>query len=284
MPLLEVAELQKTYGDRRVVDGVNLHVDPGEIVGLLGQNGAGKTTTFRMVMGLLKPEKGRVTLEGRDITGMPMYRRARLGIGYLAQESSIFRQLSVEDNVLSILETRGLPHRDRRQRLAELLHDMGLTRIAHSAANTVSGGERRRLEIARALVGDPKVLLLDEPFSAIDPKTIEDIQKIITMLRQGGMSILLTDHNVFETFAIVDRAYIISEGRVLKHGSPSELIEDPETRRLYLGDKFADYGDAFRKLREDIDRKGRAHARDLAETRTNIKLSDLRDAMQRRDS
>lgn len=273
MPLLDVRGLQKTYGGRRVVDGVNFHVESGEIVGLLGQNGAGKTTTFRMVMGILRPEAGRVHLEDRDLTRLPMYRRARLGLGYLAQERSVFRQLTVENNILAILETLGLPHAQRRERLTDLLHELGLTRLAQSPAHTLSGGETRRLEIARALVTDPKILLLDEPFSAIDPKTIEDIQKIIAVLRARGMSILLTDHNVFETFVIVDRAYIISDGRVLKHGTPGELIEDEEARRLYLGEKFADYGDAFRRLREDIDRKGRAHAVNLAETRTNIRIT-----------
>lgn len=255
MPLLDIKNLVKIYSRRRVVDGVDFHVSQGEIVGLLGPNGAGKTTTFRMVMGIIKPESGRVRLMDKDITKLPMYKRARAGMGYLAQEPSIFRNMSVEDNVMSILETQNLTRAQRRARLQELLADMNLSRLSKSIAHTLSGGERRRLEICRALVASPSILLLDEPFSGVDPKACEDIQKIIFGLQQRGISILITDHNVFETFTIVDRAYIIRGGRVLKHGSPQELVEDKEARQLYLGDKFSEYSDAFKALRDDVRRK-----------------------------
>ena len=257
MPLLDIKGLVKTYSKRRVVDGVDFHVGSGEIVGLLGPNGAGKTTTFRMVMGIIKAEAGTVKLMDEDISRLPMYKRARHGMGYLSQEPSIFRNMTVEDNVMSILETQNLSRHGRRERLAELLGDMNLSRLSRSVAHTLSGGERRRLEICRALVASPSILLLDEPFSGVDPKACEDIQKIIYSLQERGISILITDHNVFETFTIVDRAYIIRNGKVLKHGSPQELVEDPEARRLYLGDKFSEYGDAFRNLREEVRRKGR---------------------------
>ena len=260
MPLLEIKGLVKTYSKRRVVDGVDFHVGSGEIVGLLGPNGAGKTTTFRIVMGIIKPEAGSVRLMGNDISRLPMYKRSRHGMGYLSQEPSIFRNMTVEDNVMSILETQNLGRHARRERLAELLADMNLSRLSKSIAHTLSGGERRRLEICRALVASPRILLLDEPFSGVDPKACEDIQKIIYNLQERGISILITDHNVFETFTIVDRAYIIRNGKVLKHGSPQELVEDPEARRLYLGDKFSEYGDAFRHLREEVRRKGRDQA------------------------
>ncbi len=256
MPLLEVKGLQKTYGGRRVVDGVDFHVSRAEIVGLLGPNGAGKTTTFRMVMGMIRAEAGMVKLGDADISALPMYQRARRGMGYLSQEPSIFRNLSVEDNVMAILETQEGSRRERRERLGELLADLGLSRLSQSLAYTLSGGERRRLEISRALVTNPEILLLDEPFSGVDPKACADIQKIIASLRQRGMSILLTDHNVFETFTIADRVYIIHDGRVLKHGTPEDLVNDKEAQRLYLGDKFAEYGDAFRQLREQIAHKG----------------------------
>jgi len=259
MPLLEVRGLQKSFSGRRVVDGVDFHVGRGEIVGLLGPNGAGKTTTFRMVMGMIPSEAGVVKLGADDISGLPMYQRARRGLGYLSQEPSIFRNLSVEDNVLAILETQPIDRRERRERLAELLSDLGLSRLSANIAYTLSGGERRRLEIARALVTHPQILLLDEPFSGVDPRACEEIQKIVSSLSQRGMSILLTDHNVFETFTIVDRAYIIRDGRVLKHGTPDELVNDQEARRLYLGDKFTEYGEAFSRLREEIERKGKAH-------------------------
>ncbi len=257
MPLLDIKGLVKTYSSRRVVDGVDFHVDQGEIVGLLGPNGAGKTTTFRIVMGIIKSEAGSVKLMEEDVTHLPMYKRARHGMGYLSQEPSIFRNMTVEDNVLSILETQNLSRSQRRERLVELLSDMNLARLSKSVAHTLSGGERRRLEICRALVASPSILLLDEPFSGVDPKACEDIQKIIYSLQERGISILITDHNVFETFTIVDRAYIIRNGKVLKHGAPQELVEDPEARRLYLGDKFEEFGDAFKHLREEVRRKGK---------------------------
>lgn len=258
MPLLEVRGLQKTYGGRRVVDGVDFHVGRAEIVGLLGPNGAGKTTTFRMVMGMIRSEAGTVKLAGEEVSHLAMYRRARRGMGYLSQEPSIFRNMTVEDNIMAILETQDYDGRERRERLAELLSDLGLSRLSQSQAHTLSGGERRRLEISRALVTNPEILLLDEPFSGVDPKACEDIQKIVSSLRGRGMSILLTDHNVFETFTIVDRAYIIRDGRVLKHGTPKELVNDKEARRLYLGEKFNEYGNAFADLRKQIEEKGRS--------------------------
>ncbi len=258
MPLLEVRGLQKTYNGRRVVDGVDFHVSRGEIVGLLGPNGAGKTTTFRMVMGMIRSEAGTVSLGGENVSKLPMYKRARRGMGYLSQEPSVFRNLSVEDNIMAILETQNFSRRERQERLAELLSDLGLLRISQSLAYMLSGGERRRLEISRSLVTNPEILLLDEPFSGVDPRACEDIQKIISSLCQRGMSILLTDHNVFETFTIVDRAYIIRDGRVLKHGTPEELVSDKDARRLYLGDKFIEAGEAFKQLREKIETKGRA--------------------------
>ncbi len=257
MALLDIKGLIKTYSSRRVVDGVDFHVDAGEIVGLLGPNGAGKTTTFRIVMGIIKAEAGAVHLNGENISRLPMFKRARHGMGYLSQEPSIFRNMTVEDNVMSILETQNLTRSARRERLQELLGDMNLARLSKSVAHTLSGGERRRLEICRALVASPSILLLDEPFSGVDPKACEDIQKIIYSLQDRGIAILITDHNVFETFTIVDRAYIIRSGKVLKHGAPQELVEDPEARRLYLGDKFSEYGEAFARLREEVRRKGK---------------------------
>ncbi len=258
MPLLEVRGLQKTYGGRRVVDGVDLHVGRAEIVGLLGPNGAGKTTTFRMVIGMIKSEAGEVKLAGEDISALPMYQRARRGMGYLSQEPSIFRDMTVEDNITAILETqREMSRRERRERLAELLSDLGLSRLSQSLARTLSGGERRRLEISRALVTNPEIMLLDEPFSGVDPKACADIQKIVSSLRVRGMSILLTDHNVFETFTIADRVYIIHDGRVLKHGTPEELIDDKQAQRLYLGEKFDEFGEAFQRLRAEIHTQGK---------------------------
>ena len=275
MPLLEVRGLVKSFSNRRVVDGVDFHVSSGEIVGLLGPNGAGKTTTFRIVMGIIRAESGYVKLMSEDVTRLPMYKRARHGMGYLSQEPSIFRNMTVEDNVMAILETQHLSRSGRRERLAELLGDMNLTRLSRSLAHTLSGGERRRLEIARALVASPSILLLDEPFSGVDPKACEDIQKIIYGLQQRGISILITDHNVFETFTIVDRAYIIRDGKVLKHGSPQELVEDEDARRLYLGDKFAEYGEAFKNLRETIKHKGReAPVIDIGRTTRVLRLEE----------
>jgi len=236
--LLETQGLRKSYGRRRVVDGVEITVRRGEIVGLLGPNGAGKTTTFYMVVGLIPPESGRILFDGGEITRMPMYRRARAGIGYLSQEPSIFRRLTVEENILAILETLGIPRREQFQRLGTLLAELGIAHLAKSRADTLSGGERRRLEITRALVTEPEFILLDEPFSGIDPIAVTDCQEIIKGLRARGLGILLTDHNVRETLAITDRAYLMAEGRVLITGSAQDLTEDPKARAIYLGPKF----------------------------------------------
>jgi lipopolysaccharide export system ATP-binding protein len=237
--LLETADLQKSYGPRRVVDGVSLSVARGEIVGLLGPNGAGKTTTFYMVVGLIAPEKGSIRFNGGEITPLPMHLRARSGIGYLAQEPSIFRRLTVRENILAILETLPISGGERKQRLEELLNELGLTQLAGSRADTLSGGERRRLEITRALVTRPKLLLLDEPFSGIDPIAVAECQEIIRSLRDRGMAILLTDHNVRETLAVTDRSYLMAEGRVLIAGTAQDLINDPKAREIYLGPRFS---------------------------------------------
>ncbi|MHC4884308.1 MAG: LPS export ABC transporter ATP-binding protein [Planctomycetota bacterium] len=255
MSVLNVNGLVKTYGGRRVVDGVDIEVGRGEIVGLLGPNGAGKTTTFRMVMGMIHPEEGTVHLNDENISGEAMYQRARKGMGYLAQEPSVFRRMTVEDNIMAILETLPISRRERQERLAELLHDLGLTRLSQNLAETLSGGERRRLEIARALVIEPMVLLLDEPFSGVDPKACEDIHNIVDALRAQGMSILLTDHNVWETLTITDRAYIIHDGKVLIHGTADQLIHDPEAQRLYLGDRFVAVQESLARAREKIEAK-----------------------------
>ena len=236
--LLETQGLRKSYNGRRVVDGVEITVRRGEIVGLLGPNGAGKTTTFYMVVGLIPPESGRILFDGGEITRTPMFRRARAGIGYLAQEPSIFRRLTVEQNILAILETLGLPRREQFQRLGTLLSELGIAHLAKSRADTLSGGERRRLEITRALVTEPEFILLDEPFSGIDPIAVADCQEIIRGLRARGLGILLTDHSVRETLAITDRAYLMAEGRVLMAGGARELTEDPKAREIYLGPKF----------------------------------------------
>jgi lipopolysaccharide export system ATP-binding protein len=236
--LLETDGLQKTYGGRRVVDGVALKVRRGEIVGLLGPNGAGKTTTFYMVVGLIPPEQGRIRFSESEITRLPMHLRARSGIGYLAQEPSIFRRLSVEDNILAILETLPLSRAERTERLYELLDELGLKQLAKNRADTLSGGERRRLEITRALVTNPTMLLLDEPFSGIDPIAVAECQEIIRTLRDRGLGILLTDHNVRETLAVTDRSYLMADGRVLITGGASDLINDPKAREIYLGPKF----------------------------------------------
>jgi lipopolysaccharide export system ATP-binding protein len=228
----------KGYGGRAVVDGVDLKIGRGEIVGLLGPNGAGKTTTFAMMVGYVTPDGGRIVLDGRDITEMPMYQRARLGIGYLAQEPSIFRKLTVEQNIMAILETLELTRTQRRQHLDRLLNELGITHLARQKAFTLSGGEKRRLEITRALVTNPQFILLDEPFSGIDPITVFEAQEIIRELKRRGLGILLTDHNVRETLEITDRAYIMAEGRVLIAGTAHELITDPRAREIYLGEKF----------------------------------------------
>lgn len=231
--------LMKTYGGRAVVNDVNLHVDHGEIVGLLGPNGAGKTTTFYMIVGLVRPDDGRIVFEQRDVTRMPMYQRARHGIGYLSQEPSVFRKLTVEENVLAILETIEMPEQQRRQRAREMLEELGLHKLARQKAYTLSGGERRKLEITRALVSRPSMLMLDEPFSGVDPLAVHDIQEIIVDLKRKGLAILVTDHNVRETLAVVDRAYLLYEGKVLREGRSSFLINDPVSRELYLGHKFS---------------------------------------------
>ena len=238
MQQLGTSHLVKGYNGRPVVDGVEIVVRRGEIVGLLGPNGAGKTTTFAMMAGYVKPDGGRITLDGREITDVPMYRRARLGVGYLAQEPSIFRKLTVEQNILAILETLDLSRLARRQRLDRLLNELGIRHLAKSRAYTLSGGEKRRLEITRALVSRPLFILLDEPFSGIDPIAVFEAQSIIRELRARGLGILLTDHNVRETLAITDRAYIMAEGRVLISGTAEDLITDPKAREIYLGEKF----------------------------------------------
>lgn len=231
-------DLAKSYGKRQVVAGVSLHVEPGEVVGLLGANGAGKTTTFYMMIGLERPDAGRVRLGERDITKLPMYLRARLGLGYLPQEPSVFRKMTAAENVLAVLETMGLRRRERLKRLEELLEEFGIAHVRHTRGDTLSGGERRRTEIARALATNPQFILLDEPFAGIDPKAIDDIQNIILYLRTRGIGIFITDHNVRETLGVTDRAYIMAEGHILRHGRPVELTEDAEVRRLYLGERF----------------------------------------------
>jgi len=238
MSLFQARDLTKTYRRRKVVDGVEFHVEPGEIVGLLGPNGAGKTTVFKMSMGMVRPDKGKVELDGRVITNLPMYRRARLGLGYLSQEPSVFRRLSVEQNLIAIAETLPLSRAEQQARIARLLETLELAPLRANRAETLSGGERRRLEIARALLTEPKILLLDEPFAGVDPIAVADIQEIVQQLRQRGISVLLTDHNVRETLAITDRSYIIFEGRILRHGVSGDLVNDPVVRQVYLGEKF----------------------------------------------
>jgi lipopolysaccharide export system ATP-binding protein len=238
MATLRTRELTKSYGGRTVVKGVNVEIDSGEVIGLLGANGAGKTTTFSMVVGLTAPDSGRVLLDGNDVTDDPMYIRARKGIGYLPQEASIFRGLTVEQNIMAILETLNLDGRTRRARLRELLAELGLTPLAKSPAYTLSGGERRRVEITRALVISPKFMLLDEPFAGIDPIAVTDIQKIIAHLRDRGIGVLITDHNVRETLKITDRAYIVHDGVIFKSGTPQSLADDEEVKRIYLGADF----------------------------------------------
>jgi len=230
--------LTKAYGSRVVVKDVNIEISTGEVVGLLGPNGAGKTTTFYMVVGLTKPRSGSVFLGSDDITSLPMYLRARAGIGYLPQETSVFRKLSTEENVLAVLETLGYSLREQKTRARELLQELGIAGLAHQRADTLSGGERRRLEICRALAASPLFILLDEPFAGIDPIAVADIQRIIEYLRKRGLGILITDHNVRETLRITDRAYIIREGEVFRAGTPRALATDPEVRRVYLGDDF----------------------------------------------
>ena len=235
---LEAEQLVKSYRNRKVVDGVSIHIDKGEIVGLLGPNGAGKTTTFYMIVGLVRPDSGTIHFQGGDITRFPVYRRAQSGLGYLAQEPSIFRKLTVEQNILAILETLPSSRAEKKRRLHELLEEFNLLKVARQRAYTLSGGERRKLEIARALVQNPAILMLDEPFAGVDPLAVSDIQQIIRDLQASGYGILITDHNVRETLSVVDRAYLLYEGRVLCEGTSQQLINDPEVRKRYLGEEF----------------------------------------------
>jgi lipopolysaccharide export system ATP-binding protein len=238
MQTLSTVEITKSYKGRKVVDDISLKIAQGEVVGLLGPNGAGKTTTFYIIVGLTNPDSGQVQLDGVDITNFPMYLRAREGISYLPQEPSIFRKLTVEENIMAVLETRPLRADRRRERLEELIEDLGLQQVRRSYGYLLSGGERRRVEIARSLVISPSFILLDEPFSGIDPLTVIDIQKIIVRLKESGIGVLVTDHNVRETLQVTDRAYIINNGRIFRAGSPMELGNDPEVKRVYLGDSF----------------------------------------------
>ena len=236
---LTASNLVKIYGDRTVVNGMNVEANCGEIVGLLGPNGAGKTTTFYMIVGLVKPDGGKVTFQGKDLTRMPVYMRARNGLGYLAQEPSIFRKLSVWNNVMAILETLPLSGKERRARAEELLAPFDLMKVARQPAYTLSGGERRKLEIARSLVRSPKILMLDEPFAGVDPLSVNEIQEIVRKLaRERGLGIIITDHNVRETLSVVDRAYMVYNGRLLKSGTTDELVNDEEVRQRYLGEGF----------------------------------------------
>ncbi|HEV7869427.1 MAG TPA: LPS export ABC transporter ATP-binding protein [Chthoniobacteraceae bacterium] len=237
-PILQTDKLVKIYGGRAVVNGVDINCHRGEIVGLLGPNGAGKTTSFYMMVGLVRPNSGRVNFDGQDVTGYAMHRRARMGMGYLPQEESIFRKLTVEQNLLAILETTKLNRKQRKDRCEELLTQFGIAHVAKQTALTLSGGEKRRLTIARSLVTNPSMIMLDEPFSGVDPIAVYDVQQIIANLRDAGLAILITDHNVRETLSIVDRAYLIFEGRVETQGPKDFLINDPVARRVYLGESF----------------------------------------------
>ena len=228
----------KTYRNRRVVDGISLDVKQGEIVGLLGPNGAGKTTSFYMMVGLVKPNEGHVYLDDEDVTRQPMYRRAQMGIGYLAQEASVFRKLSVEDNILAVLEMTDLSESEQKAKLESLLNEFGLQHIRKNRGDLLSGGERRRTEIARCLSTDPKFILLDEPFAGVDPIAVEDIQQIVSKLKDKNIGILITDHNVHETLSITDRAYLLFEGKILKSGTADELAADEQVRKVYLGQNF----------------------------------------------
>jgi lipopolysaccharide export system ATP-binding protein len=238
MKTLETHEISKTYRGRRVVDDVTVHVQQGEVVGLLGPNGAGKTTSFYMIVGLISPDSGRISVDGQDITNLPMYQRARRGISYLPQEASVFRKLTVEENLMAILETLSISARERRENMERLLDQLGLDKVRRSQGYMLSGGERRRVEIARSLVISPSFLLLDEPFSGIDPIQVLELQRIIFDLKRSGIGILVTDHNVRETLSVTDRAYIINNGRIFRAGSPEALGRDPEVKRIYLGESF----------------------------------------------
>lgn len=238
--LLRTQGLTKAYKRRTVVDGVSIQVNGGEIVGLLGANGAGKTTSFRIVVGMIKPDKGKVMFKGKDVSRMPMYRRARLGMGYLSQESSVFRNMTALDNILAVLEARRIPKKERLGRALALLEDLQLVPLKDSIASTLSGGERRRLEVSRALATEPSLLLLDEPFAGVDPITVEEIQRILSKLRARGIAILITDHAVLETLRISDRAYILHQGKVISEGDPATIINDPVVREVYLGQTFGE--------------------------------------------
>ncbi len=238
MIVLRSDNLVKRYKQRTVVDHVSIQVQQGEIVGLLGPNGAGKTTSFYMIVGLIKPNEGSIFLDDKDITQVPMYKRAQLGIGYLAQEASVFRKLSVEDNIKSVLEMTSLKKPEQQKKLESLLDEFGLQRIRKSRGDLLSGGERRRTEIARALAVDPKFILLDEPFAGVDPIAVEDIQGIVSLLKERNIGVLITDHNVHETLTITDRAYLLFEGRILKAGTAEELAADEQVRKVYLGQNF----------------------------------------------
>jgi len=236
--LIETQGLVKAYKGRKVVKGVDINVRPSEIVGLLGPNGAGKTTSFYMIVGLVRPTSGKVFFNGKDVSAVPMYKRARMGMGYLSQEPSIFRKLTVKDNVMAILETLPISRKERKKRLEELLDDLKIAHLAKQRAYTLSGGERRRLEITRALVTNPSIILLDEPFSGVDPLAVNDVQDIVRSLKKKGLGVLITDHNVRETLAVVDRAYLLCEGEVLREGNSEFLVNDKVSRDLYLGERF----------------------------------------------
>jgi lipopolysaccharide export system ATP-binding protein len=236
--VLRAIDLQKIYGKRTVVKKVSIYVKQGEIVGLLGPNGAGKTTTFYMITGMIKPNSGKIQLDDQNITRTPMYRRARRGVSYLPQEASIFRKLTVEENLLAIMQTIGIPRKEHKERCLKLLNELNISHIAKSTGYNLSGGERRRTEIARTLVTNPRFILLDEPFAGVDPIAVEDIQNIVHALKGRGIGVLITDHNVHETLTITDRAYLLFEGKILKEGTAQYLADDPEARKLYLGEKF----------------------------------------------
>ena len=236
--VLRSEKLKKIYGKRTVVKDASVYVRQGEIVGLLGPNGAGKTTTFYMIVGMIKPNAGKIYIDDKDITKIAMYRRARRGVSYLPQEASIFRKLSVEENLLAIMQVIGIPRKERKERCDKLLSELNITHIAKSKGYNLSGGERRRTEIARTLVTDPRFILLDEPFAGVDPIAVEDIQNIVYALKERGIGVLITDHNVHETLSITDRSYLLFEGKILKEGTSTFLADDPEAKKLYLGEKF----------------------------------------------
>lgn len=268
--ILQAKNLVKTYRNRRVVNDVSFQVGQGEIVGLLGPNGAGKTTSFYMVVGLVKSEEGAVYLDKQDITKLPMYKRAKLGIGYLPQEASVFRDLSIEDNIMAVLEMTGLSRAEQEQKLEQMISEFGLNHVRTNKGKVLSGGERRRTEIARALAVDPKFILLDEPFAGIDPIAVEDIQRIVSKLKQKNIGILITDHNVQETLSITDRAYLLYEGKILKSGTAEELSMDEQVRRLYLGQSFE-----LRRKKLDDDEYPTVPPEDFDERRQEILKDNL---------